>query len=126
MKVGLTDHFERQLGDIEHYLRAESAPQAFDALLGELIDTVVPNLERFPGMGQLFLQRPLLSVEARVAAEHVQAQPRALEPDAQLREYILRSHLVLYAHTGRTVWLLAIRHQRQLSFDFDTVWPSNG
>ena len=31
-------------------------------------------------------------------------------------------HLLLYARMQGTVVLLSIRHQRQLSFDFDALW----
>ena len=53
--VKLTTNFERNLEEIEAFLVEAGAPHAFDALLDELTDTVVPNLESFPGMGRLFL-----------------------------------------------------------------------
>ena len=62
--VKLTANFERNLEEAEAFLNAADAPQAFDALINELLDTVVPNLERFPGMGRLFFERPTRSVEA--------------------------------------------------------------
>ena len=62
--VKLTANFERNLGDIEAFLTEVDAPQAFDGLLDELLDTVIPNLERFPGLGRPFLNRAVGSVEA--------------------------------------------------------------
>ncbi|MDD2926184.1 MAG: type II toxin-antitoxin system RelE/ParE family toxin, partial [Rhodoferax sp.] len=50
--VKLTANFERNLEEVEAFLLAADAPQAFDALLDELSDTVIPNLERFPRMGR--------------------------------------------------------------------------
>jgi plasmid stabilization system protein ParE len=62
--VKLTAHFEKNLGEIERFLNEGEAPQAYDALLGELLETVIPNLERFPGMGRPFMLRLPGSVEA--------------------------------------------------------------
>lgn len=31
-------------------------------------------------------------------------------------------YLVLYAHVGSAVYLLSIRHQRQISFNFPALW----
>lgn len=39
-----------------------------------------------------------------------------------LREYVLKEYLLLYAQIGEAIYLLAIRHQRQLSFDFEGHW----
>ena len=46
-------------------------------------------------------------------------------PDA-LREYLHGDYLLLYAamDAQKTVYLLSIRHHRQLSFDFARLWPS--
>jgi hypothetical protein len=45
----------------------------------------------------------------------------AVEP-AALRDYILVDYLLLYAQISGVIYLLAIRHQRQLSFDFEAHW----
>lgn len=121
--VKLTANFERNLEDIERFLAEAGAPQGFDALLDELLATVIPNLERFPGMGRPFLRRPTHSVETANAAGALAAGLAALtsEPDA-LREYVLKDYLLLYAALGGSIHLLAIRHQRQLSFDFEKLW----
>jgi plasmid stabilization system protein ParE len=55
--VKFTVNFERNLADIERFLVKAEAPQTYDALLDELIDTVIPNLERFPGLGRPFFNR---------------------------------------------------------------------
>jgi plasmid stabilization system protein ParE len=91
--------------------------------LDELLETVIPNLERFPGMGRPFLRRPAHSVEATNAMGALAARLVALtsDPDA-LREYVLKHYLLLYAALGGTIHLLAIRHQRQLSFNFEKLW----
>jgi plasmid stabilization system protein ParE len=121
--VKFTSHFEQNLQEIERFLIEADAPQAFDGLLDELLETVIPNLERFPGMGRSFLARPLRSVEAANAIATLKKQLEALtaDPDA-IREYVLKDYLMLYAVIGGTIHLLAIRHHRQLSFDLDGHW----
>lgn len=121
--VKLTANFERNLEDIERFLTDAGAPQAFDRLLNELVETVIPNLERFPEMGRPFLTRQPRSVETTNALEGLRKKLSALTPDADaLREYILEDYLMLYAVIGGAIYLLAVRHQRQLSFDFAGHW----
>lgn len=121
--VRLTANFERNLEDIERFLSGADAAHAYDALLDELLGTVIPNLERFPGMGRPFLARPAGSVEATNTLEALRAQLLVLTPDLEaLREYLMDHYLVLYAQIREIVHLLAIRHHRQLSFDFASQW----
>jgi plasmid stabilization system protein ParE len=124
--VRLTANFERNLADIERFLTEMEAPQAFDALLDELSATAIPNLERFPGIGRRFLEHPARSVESANALEALRVRLSALTPDTDaLREYVLDHYLMLYAHLDESIYLLAIRHHRQLSFDFQTHWGGN-
>lgn len=123
--VKLTGNFERNLAEVEAFLVEADAQHAFEALLDELTDTVIPNLESFPGMGRLFLERPARSVEAANGMARLTKQLSALAKDGELREYVLTNYLVLYARIKGKVYLLSIRHQRQLSFDFARLWPVN-
>jgi len=117
--VRLTANFERNLADIERYWQEAGASGAFDGLLDELLETVIPNLERFPGMGRRFLERAAGSVEVANAQIGLRAKLAALGAKPEdLREYVMRDYLVLYAGIGAAVQLLSIRHHRQLSFDF--------
>jgi hypothetical protein len=116
--VHLTANFERNLADVAQFLEAAQAPQAFDAVLDELLDTVVPNLERFPDMGRRFMTRPVRSVEAINALAKLRQQLAAIAHDGEIREYVMTHYLVLYAHMDSRVYLLAIRHHKQLPFDF--------
>jgi len=121
--VKFTANFERNLKDIELFLTGVEAAQAFDGLLEELLETVIPNLERFPEMGRPFLTRQPRSVETTNALATLRAKLSALTQDADaLREYLLKDYLLLYAPIGGAIHLLAIRHQRQLSFDFEGHW----
>ena len=117
--VKLTANFERNLEDIERFLAAEDIPQAFDHLLDELLVTVISNLERFPEMGRPFLSRRPGSVETTNGVASLRSKLSALTKDPEaLREVLLAHYLVLYAQIDGAMYLLAIRHQRQLSFDF--------
>jgi plasmid stabilization system protein ParE len=121
--VKLTANFERNLDNIERFLVEAEAPSAFESLLDELLDTVIKNLGRFPGIGRPFLARGTCSVETTNAVEVLRAKLSALTPDPDaLREYIMDNYLVLYAQIGSNIHLLAIRHQYQLSFDFEAHW----
>lgn len=119
-RVELTASFLERLESIEAFLAEADAAFAFDALLDELRATVIPNLRRFPRIGRRYLDHPPQSAEAltQLAALPVGA------PDA-LRVYLHGDYLMLYAavEANATVYLLSIRHHRQLSFDFAKLWP---
>ncbi|MBI5430933.1 MAG: type II toxin-antitoxin system RelE/ParE family toxin [Nitrosomonadales bacterium] len=117
--VKLTANFERNLEEIAAFLDGAGAPQVYDRLLDDLADTLIPNLERFPAMGRLFLERSVCSVEVGNAITRLQAKLG----DGELREYLFAEYLVLYVQLGDAVHLLSIKHHRQLSFDFPSLWP---
>ena len=122
--VKLTANFERNLADIEQFLTEAEVPQAFDALVDEMLQTVIPNLERFPGLGRPFLNRAIGSAEAANAIAALQAKLQAAvgSSAASLREYVMAHYLVLYVQIDDSVYLLSIKHHRQLSFDFEGHW----
>jgi len=124
-QVELTASFLERLQAIEAFLVEADAGFAFDDLLAELRATVIPNLRRFPRIGRRYLANPPQSAEALA---QLAALP-AGAPEA-LREYLHGDYLMLYtvvdAPPGAkpSVYLLSIRHHRQLSFDFARLWPS--
>ena len=120
--VRFTANFERNLQAVEQFLLGANAAHAFDGLLAELSDTVVPNLERFSKMGRPFFERPIRSVESHNATEKLRAQLETIHPQAEVREYMMQHYMVLYALVEASVYLLCIRHHRQLSFDFARHW----
>ncbi len=122
----LTANFERNLAEIEQFLLEAEAPHAFDDLLDELLGTVLPNLERFPALGRPFFNRAVGSAEATNALAALQNKLAAVGwgSTASLREYVMAQFLVLYMQAGDTLFLLSIKHHRQLSFDFDGHWSS--
>ena len=123
-RVELTASFLERLDAIEAFLVEVDAGFAFDSLLAELRATVIPNLQRFPRMGRRYLANPPQSAEALT---QLAALP-AGAPDA-LREYLHGDYLMLYTVVDASpdavasVYLLSIRHHRQLSFDFAKLWP---
>ena len=127
-RVELTASFLERLDAIEAFLVKADAGLAFDDLLAELRATVIPNLRRFPRMGRRYLANPPQSAEALTQLAAMASQNTAGAPDA-LREYLHGDYLMFYtvvdspppAHAS--VYLLSIRHHRQLSFDFARLWP---
>jgi len=120
--VKLTANFERNLESIELFLLEADATKAFDALLEELTETIIPNLEHFPDMGRLFLNRIARSVEANNGLEALRHKLEIVAKGSELREYLFTDYLELYARAGNTIYLLSIKHHRQLSFDFQSLW----
>lgn len=120
--VKLTANFERNLEEIEQFLIDAEATPAYDGLLDELLATVIPNLERFPAMGRSFMERPLRSVEASNGIDVLRGKLSKIGANTEIREYVLEHYLLLYAFTGKEIFLLAIRHHKQLSFDFQALW----
>ena len=120
-QVELTASFLARLDSIEAFLSEANAEFAFDALVAELRATVISNLRRFPRMGRPYLANPPQSAEALAQLASLPAGAAAA-----LREYLHGDYLMLYTvvDANTTVYLLSIRHHRQLSFDFAKLWPS--
>jgi hypothetical protein len=117
IRVDFAETFEERLETIQEFMLAQnvgSAAERTEQLWGEIYrfgDLVAlhPKIGRPAGLlaagsveGQLRLDRVL-----RLASE-------ANLPE--LREYVLRTHLILYAHSDTHVLLLSVRHQRELGY----------
>lgn len=116
----ITDNFTRNLLGIEAFWEDRQFPQGFDRLIEELTAPVIPNLTRHPRMARNFLSRQPQSVEAVARVEKLDALLVTLGTDAEraeIREYVMTDYLLLYALVGNVIYLLAIKHQKQLSFD---------
>lgn len=61
-----------------------------------------------------FLQAKSAQARLRLAAVQQLAQSAGLP---HLREYVLGSHVVLYAHSDTEVVLLSLKHHRQLTYN---------
>lgn len=129
--VRMTASFEAHLEAIADFWRDRGAPHAYDHLLQELGDTVFSNLENHPRMGRRFFVRAGQSLQARQRLAAMQKR----FGDAEVREYLSGDYLLLYSVVNAstrgkrpaavTIDLLAIRHHRQLSFEFDAFWQAN-
>jgi len=117
--VRITENFQRNLDGIQAFLAQHDARAAFDQLLADLFETIIPNLESFPEIGFDFLGRVPQSKEGRLRLERLQ---RRLGPSTLLRELIAGDYLILYAQRDLDVFLLAIKHHFQLSFDLKGHW----
>lgn len=128
VEVWYTANFEANLQSIEAFWIENKFAQGYDRLLDELIDTVVPNLERHPRMGRPFMGRQPDSIEAEKQYARLQAKMAAHEQPADMREYLMADYLVLYALLDATrdrlakIYLVSIKHHKQLSFDFERLW----
>lgn len=114
----LTANFGRNLEAIATFLEEADALPAYDALLGELLDTVIPNLERFAELGRLFQAHAVRSVEVSTALERLQTKLQG----GELREFLFLDYWLLYVRVDSVIYLLSIKHHRQLSFDFEHLW----
>jgi plasmid stabilization system protein ParE len=119
--VKITAAFEQNLTEIEAFLAEAGSIKAFDDLLADLADTIIPNLERFPAMGRTFFGRPAQSVESAIGIDRLTDALDALGQSSELREIVTAQYVILYAVIAGTVFLLAVRHHRQLSFDFPSM-----
>lgn len=119
LRVELTASFLERLASIDAFLTEADAGFAYNELLAGLRSTVVPNLARFPRIGKRYLDQPPQSAEA--LTQLAQLPPGAADA---LRVYLHSDYLILYTATDTTVYLLSIRHHRQLSFDFARLWPT--
>lgn len=117
--VRLTTSFTTNLDGIKVFLEQQGEPRAFKKLVVHLFDELIPNLEAFPHMGRDFLNQPIRSVAARTKLRKLKA---ALGKNTELREYIADDYLILYAIRTTHIYLLAIRHHHQLSFDLMSHW----
>jgi hypothetical protein len=81
---GLPANFERNRECIEKFLIQMEAPTAYDSLLEQLLEKLIPNLERFPEMGARLLERQARAIESVTAQETL----RKKAGDASIRQYL--------------------------------------
>lgn len=118
-RVRVTANFLRNLDTIREVLAEQKSAAAFDGWVEHLIQDVIPNLERFPDMGRELLERAPQSVEGHAKLHALKVKTGA---NTAVREYIADNYLQQYAVRETGVFLLSIRHHRQLSFDLRTHW----
>jgi plasmid stabilization system protein ParE len=118
-RVRATENFARNLDCIRDWLTVADATPAFERLLEELRTVIFPNLGAFPAMGADFLARRPRSVAGRLRVGKLR---HTLGAKVEIRELIHADYLILYAVRDDALFLLAIKHHRQLAFDFAELW----
>lgn len=93
---------------------ADSASERFRKLKADLRE-MITMLSWSPASGHPARFFTARSAQARLRAQTVQ-QLAAQAGLPYLREYIVNRHIVLYAHSEAEVVLLALKHQRQLTY----------
>ncbi len=126
IQVLKTANYSANLDRIENYWYACQFPLGNDRLLDELADTVGFHLQNHPRLGRNFLQRRTQSVAKQARLEKLNALLATLGTDtkrAEIREHVMTDYLLLYALVGDVIYLLAIKHHKQLSFTLDDQAP---
>jgi len=93
---------------------ADTASERFRKLKAELRE-MITILGWSPAAGRPARFLTARSAQARLRAESVQ-QLAAQAGLPNLREYVVSRYIVLYAHSEAEVVLLALKHQRQLTY----------
>jgi len=114
IEIQITRNFERNLDEIESFMNVNDCAHLFILLVEELFTTVIPNIRRFPDIGVDFLGRTINSVEVINRIEKIR---NTIQPSIVIREYLFSDYLLLYFHDDYKVYLLSIRHHRQLNYD---------
>ena len=117
MEIRFTANFLANLDSIEAFWEENTFPRGFDHLLDELQHRVFPQLARHPRMGRRFMPRRIHSVEAKDMHDALVRRLKRLSSEAEVREYVMDSYLILYLVLDQTLHLLSIRHHKQLAFD---------
>ncbi|MCQ8104862.1 type II toxin-antitoxin system RelE/ParE family toxin [Methylomonas sp. SURF-2] len=110
-----TDNFLGNLDSIENYWREAGFPAGYDRLLETLSTEVIPNLESYPEMGRPFARYGAESAEAKIRIDKLGTFY------TEIREYLLEDYLLLYLLTD-AIYMLAVKHHKQLSYDFQRLW----
>lgn len=115
----IAPNFFANLDSIKIFSGEADVGISFNQIINSLLETVIPNLEQFPDMGIDFLTRQAGSLEG---IKKLEALKYYRQQGYGIREYIRDDYLILYAHINSEVYLLAIKHHKQLSFDFVSSW----
>ena len=115
-QVSAAPHFAASLLAVHAFMLGQdvaSAPARLAQLKRDLRD-MKTLLAWFPASSRpaRFLRPNSAQASLRLAAVQQLAQSAGLP---QLREYVIGSHVVLYAHSDTEVVLLSLKHHRQLT-----------
>lgn len=121
-RVRATNAFAASQHAVLAFMRAQDADTAstrYEALLLELQDGV-QRLAWAPGSGRPARFQDATSVQGQLLARQARQLATTLGAP-HLREAVLRRHLLLYAHSDGDMFLLALKHERQLAYELPAV-----
>ena len=117
IRLDVAESFAERLRTLEGFMTtqdAQRAPARIEDLQEEVL-TFIDLVKLHREIGRPASALAASSVEGKRRLERVlQLAVEAGLP--VLREYVLRSHILLYAHSDSRVLLLSIRHQRELGY----------
>ena len=113
-----TQNFTANLDSIEAFLPGDK-PRFFQCLLKRLFNDICPILAQFPLSGNSFFAHRERSKDAQLLVRRLK---RKLKPGDDLREFGFDDYLLLYLVRRKRIYLVAIKHHRQLSFDLRSFW----
>ena len=116
-QVRATHNFMANLDEVGEFLlevNPEDAPRLF-ALLKLELDELVTLLEAHPAIGRPARFEGAHSIQGHTRATAVRDLAQHLSI-RNLREYVLKDYVILYACTEDEVILLAVKHHRQLRY----------
>lgn len=117
IQVDFAGYFRNRLDVLYEFFLTQdvaSAPARAEELNEELLQ-FVDLVKLHPKIGRPAGLLSTGSLEGRARLETLLLLASKAELP-ELREYVLRSHLVLYAHSDKRVLFLSIRHQRELGY----------
>lgn len=113
-----SENFADNLDQIRRFFELRNRLD-FERIVDRLFDDVIPLLCAFPRSGRKFLSQRAGSQEALASLRRLQ---KLLQKGDDLRELVLDDYIVLYVVRKKFLIFLAIKHHRQLSFDFRGFW----
>jgi plasmid stabilization system protein ParE len=117
IRLDVAESFAERLRTLEGFMTtqdAQRAPARIEDLQEEVMN-FIDLVKLHPEIGRPAGALAASSVEGKRRLERV-LQLVAEAGLRDLREYVLRSHVLLYAHSDSRVLLLSIRHQRELGY----------
>ena len=116
-EVLFAHNFDKNLEEFRKFCLESDRELAFESLLDELFEKVVPNLEQFPDIGRNFLDKEAHSTQSLILKSKIREK---IGKDQEIRLLVSGDHLILYVVSHLSVVLLSIKHHKQLSFDVDS------
>jgi plasmid stabilization system protein ParE len=117
-RVYATRNFAANLDSVEEFLSEHGQP-TFRHLIQRLFEDICPILSQFPTAGRSFFAHREGSREAQLLIRRLK---KKLQTGDDLREFSFDDYLLLYLVREKRIYLVALNHQRQLSFDLRRFW----